>query len=129
MGLQERKTTSWPAHVLVVEDETSIRDMLADELRCAGLTVTEAASADEALRLYQTLKPVDLVFTDVQMPGSLDGLALADTLFAIAPDLPVIVTSGAIGPESVHERFRFIAKPYRLSNARALVFSVLGIEG
>lgn len=121
--------TSSLLHVLVVEDQTSIREMLADELRCAGLIVTEAASADEALRLYQTLAQVDLVFTDVQMPGSLDGLALADTLSAIDPDLPVIVTSGAIGPESVDGRFRFIAKPYRLSHARTLVFSALGIEG
>jgi CheY-like chemotaxis protein len=128
MQLQKTRARSWLAHVLVVEDEPAIREMLAEDLRGAGLAVTETASADEALRLYLSLDRIDLVFTDVQMPGSLDGLGLATRLSDLDPSLPVIVTSGAVGPESVSSKHRFIAKPYRLTNARSLVFSLLGLD-
>jgi len=128
MGLEKKRAASRPSHVLIAEDDPSIRALLADDLRRAGLAVSEAASADEALQLYLSLDQVDLVFTDVQMPGSLDGLGLAARLTALDPTLPLIVTSGAVPQEAVNPAFGFIAKPYRMSNARRLVFSLLGRE-
>jgi CheY-like chemotaxis protein len=59
---------------LLVEDEVLIRMMLADELRGRGFNVLEAQNADEALTLLQSGVPVGLVLTDVQLPGSLDGI-------------------------------------------------------
>jgi len=64
--------------VLLVEDEVLVRMMLADQLREAGCTVVEASDADEALLLLrQNLVRIDLVISDVRMPGSMDGLGLA----------------------------------------------------
>ena len=65
-----------PGHVLIVEDDVLIRVLLADELRDAGLRVIEAANADEALSIFEAGAQVDLLFTDVQMPGSIDGVEL-----------------------------------------------------
>jgi PleD family two-component response regulator len=66
-----------PAHVLLVEDEVLIRSVIAETLRDAGLLVIEAANADEAWSYLQTGASVDLVFSDIQMPGSMDGIELA----------------------------------------------------
>lgn len=63
--------------VLVVEDDVLIRLSVADALRSAGLDVIEAATGDEALTVLASSATVDLVFTDIQMPGSTDGLELA----------------------------------------------------
>lgn len=114
-------------NILVVEDDPSIRLLLAEELRDAGFVVIEAASADEALEYFLSHQPVDLVFTDVQMPGSIDGLELARRLHGLAPALPLIVTSGAIGRDTVDPAFRYIAKPYRMDDVRELVRSALNL--
>ncbi len=63
--------------VLLVEDEVLIRLMVAEELRSQGLQVLEASNADEALAILESSLPVDLLFTDVRMPGRMDGVALA----------------------------------------------------
>lgn len=63
-------------HVLIVEDEVLIRAPLAEHLREAGFNVIEANTADEAWSCLQTGMPVDLVFSDIRMPGSMDGLEL-----------------------------------------------------
>ena len=83
--------------ILIVEDEVLIRSLLADELREAGLAVIEAGRANEALSYLESVGPVDLVFTDVQMPGSLNGQELARHLRNVFPLIPVILTSGNIG--------------------------------
>jgi len=80
--------------VLVVEDEVLIRLAVADALRSAGLDVIEAATGDEALAVLGSSATVDLVFTDIQMPGSTDGLALAQIVRQTRPTLRVIVASG-----------------------------------
>lgn len=78
----------WPIHVLVVEDEPLLRSLLADEMREAGFTVVEAASADETLDYLHGNRDIDLVFSDIQMPGSLNGIGLAASLHARDPMLP-----------------------------------------
>ena len=84
--------------VLVVEDEFLIRTMVSDALRDAGLAVIEAIDADEAMRVLQSGVAIDLMFTDVRMPGSMDGLTLLKNCTQLFPDLPVIMTSGHLAP-------------------------------
>ena len=117
-----------PIHILVVEDEPLIRAVLAEYLRDKGFIVVEAVNGDDAFAYVCSNQPVDLVFTDIQMPGSIDGIELVRKLRGFLPSLPIIVTSGAVGPESIDEQASFIAKPYRQENAVSLVCSALGLN-
>jgi CheY-like chemotaxis protein len=79
--------------ILVVEDEVFVRMVISDYLRECGYKVIEAANADEALILLQHLEiEVDVVFSDVEMPGSMDGFGLAKWLRAHRPGTDVILT-------------------------------------
>jgi CheY-like chemotaxis protein len=82
------------ACILVVEDEILLRYPLAAWLRISGHDVLEAASADEAQIMLSSILTIDLVVTDVKMPGSLDGLQLTRSIRAAQPQIPVIVVSG-----------------------------------
>jgi CheY-like chemotaxis protein len=96
----------------VVEDDSLVRVAICEDLREAGLSVIEAASADEALSYLGAGQPIDLVFTDIQMPGRLDGIGLARRLRARHPALPVVLTSGnAVPPEDLGGPL-FLPKPY-----------------
>lgn len=78
--------------VLVVEDEILIRMTISEYLRACGYTVIEAANADEALIVLQQLDiKVDAVFTDIEMPGSMDGFALSTWIRVHRPGLDVIL--------------------------------------
>lgn len=114
-------------HVLVVEDEVVVRALLAEELRSAGFAVIEAGNADDALVYMRSSGPVDLVFSDVQMPGSLDGLQFADQVRNDYPTIPIILTSGDGSMASRVNTGHFISKPYKITSAIALVFSTLGL--
>jgi CheY-like chemotaxis protein len=112
--------------VLVVEDEVLIRLVIAEYLRDCGYKVIEAANADEAvLVLQQTERRIDVVFSDVEMPGSMDGFGLAQWVRANRPDIEVIL-AGSVAravdaaadlcaggsvpkpyePQTVHDRIR-----------------------
>ena len=117
----------WPIYVLIVEDEPFLRSLLADELRDVGFNVVEAVSADEALAYVHANRNIDLVFSDIQMPGSLNGIGLAASLRAANPALPVILTSGNMVPDGVTGLSAFIPKPYRLAEAVSLFFKTLGV--
>jgi CheY-like chemotaxis protein len=80
--------------VLVVEDEPLIRLDLADHLRSAGLIVIEAATGDEALAVLTTNDAVDLVVSDVRVPGATDGMELAAWLRRERPKIKIILVSG-----------------------------------
>jgi DNA-binding NtrC family response regulator len=84
-----------PLRILVVEDEPLIRLLVADCLRDEGITVIEAATADEAWNILATELAVDLIFTDHRMPGTMTGLELAAKVKAQYPNLPVVMMSGA----------------------------------
>lgn len=99
--------------VLVVEDEVLIRATIADELRSAGFQVVEANNAHEAIKFIKTGEPVAAVFSDVQMPGSMNGAQMAELLKRDHPSIPVILTSGHVTLETVNDPERFIPKPYR----------------
>jgi CheY-like chemotaxis protein len=82
--------------VLVVEDEILIRLVIADYLRECGYRVHEAVNAEEAVAILQSPEvSVDVVFSDVEMPGSMDGFGLARWVRANKPGTQVILTSGA----------------------------------
>ena len=105
-----------PRTILVVEDEILVRLMIADELRTAGFVVLEAINADEALVVLRGPERVDLLLTDVRMPGSGDGLTLAATGRATWPELKIILVSAHLpnGP-AAGVVDAFFAKPYDVS--------------
>ncbi len=80
--------------VLIVEDHFWTRYSAAEYFRGLGYRVIEANSADEAVSVFASGSHVDAVFSDIRMPGSMDGLALADWIAQRYPGLPVILTSG-----------------------------------
>lgn len=82
------------AVVLVVEDEVLIRLSIAEHLRACGYTVVEAATAAEAMAVLNSGIEVDLVFSDINMPGEMDGVALAQWLAGHRVEVPVVLTSG-----------------------------------
>ena len=114
--------------VLLVEDEALLRMTVADELRLAGFTVVECRSADEAFDLVKSGAHFDLLLTDVQMPGSRDGLDLAREVVSLDPGLPVIVTSGHLQPSQAERFDAFLPKPFPTEIAAALVARLLERE-
>lgn len=110
--------TSAPAArfvVLLVEDEPLIRMMAADVLTDAGFVVMESEHADAALAMLQNeAENVHAMFTDIQMPGSMDGLRLAHHTRRHWPWIALMLASGRSRPEKVEmpEGSRFLSKPY-----------------
>lgn len=102
--------------VLVVEDETMVRMPIAEFLRDCGYNVVEAGDASEAIAAMEAAEPVNLVFTDVRMPGSMDGFDLAAWFESHYPSVPVLLTSGYNArrnlPAPAASGGRFIEKPY-----------------
>jgi CheY-like chemotaxis protein len=99
--------------ILIVEDERLIRTLTADVFIDEGFVVLEAEDAAAALLLYGANAEIQVLFTDVNMPGELNGIDLAEHLKALDPDLHVIITSGLPILRPVgHIAAMFIAKPY-----------------
>ena len=113
---QDGPKSSSRSCILVVEDELLIRLMVSDELRDAGYDVIEAFNADEALAVLKSGVRVDLIFSDVRMPGAINGMGLLAVVKAGFPSVPVILASGDVGPDlaMVDRATRFLAKPYLL---------------
>src|SRR5262245_1612910 len=117
--------------VLVVEDEFLVRLTIADYLRGFGYTVAEAANAAEALEVFVAGEAVDVVFTDVQMPGDMDGLMLVSWLHEHYPGTEVLVTSGK-GDAAVSSGLVagevFFSKPYALEEVASHIRSLLEVR-
>jgi CheY-like chemotaxis protein len=105
--------------VLIVEDEFLIREMLKDELEDAGYQVVSVPDADHAICVLEARQDIHLVFTDINMPGSMDGLKLAAFVNDRWPPVHIIVTTGRAKPLSLPPNALFIAKPYLGSNVVA----------
>jgi CheY-like chemotaxis protein len=119
-----------PRCILVVDDEVLIRFAIADYLRECGYHVIEAADAAEALELLESQPGlVDLVFSDVQMPGEMDGFGLARWVRSNRPGLPVILTSGNARTAELGEDLCEIgpleAKPYDAKSLAQRMASLL----
>jgi two-component system, response regulator PdtaR len=87
--------------VLIVEDEGLIRMHAADMVRDLGYVAIEAVDADHAISLLEDTPEIAVVFTDIQMPGSLDGLRLASVVRDRWPPVKLLVTSGQVNPAAV----------------------------
>ena len=104
-----------PPVVLLVEDELLVRMTAADELEEAGFQVLEAANADVALKVLEARSDeVQVLFTDVDMPGSMDGLALAEQVHSRWPHVLLLISSGYArpSPDEIPDHGRFMPKPY-----------------
>ena len=103
------------SRVLVVEDEPLLRMFNTDMLTDAGFDVVEACDAAEALRLLESVSGIRVVFTDVEMPGALDGFALAERIETLWPEIGVVVTSGRRYPAQAFAAPArcFVPKPFR----------------
>ena len=100
--------------VLVVEDEPLILSDAAAMIQDAGFDVIEARSADEAIEILTARSDIRVVFTDIEMPGSMDGLRLARVVRDKWPPVELIVTSGRhkLSEGDLPERGGYIGKPY-----------------
>ena len=100
--------------VLVVEDEVLIRMAVADTIAEAGFAVCEAGNADQAIKLLESRADIRALFTDIDMPGSMDGLKLAAAVRTRWPAIKIIITSGhvKIRAEELPVEGKFISKPY-----------------
>jgi DNA-binding NtrC family response regulator len=102
------------AVVLVVEDEPVLRLMAATAVEEAGFTAIEASNADEAVHILESRNDIRIVFTDIDMPGSMDGVKLAACVRDRWPPVDIILTSGHFRSKEVRvpERGLFFPKPY-----------------
>jgi CheY-like chemotaxis protein len=100
--------------ILVVEDQFLVRDDVATRLRDAGFVVVEAQSGEAAIELCHSEAPIDVVFTDINLGGSVSGWDVARSFRTRRPDISVLYTSGDVIDRSRCVRgSAFIAKPYR----------------
>ena len=106
--------------VLIVEDEFLIRMDAVDMIRAAGFEVVEAADADEAILILEDRLDITVVFTDIHMPGSMDGLKLAAAIRGRWPPIKIVATSGRakVTGDDLPAGSRFLPKPY---SAREIV--------
>lgn len=98
--------------VLVVEDEAMIRQVVKDELEDAGYSVVVASDADAAIAILEARQDIHLVFTDIDMPGSMNGLKLAACVRDRWPPVHIIITTGKTRPATIPANALFIPKPY-----------------
>jgi len=117
--------------LLLVEDEPNLRLMMADSFSDAGFEVVEAEDGDVAVKILECYPQIDLLVTDIDIPGRCDGNGLAISAKALKVDLPVVYVSGspekltnAVGPCDA-----FFPKPFRASEMIAVIRRLLaGIE-
>jgi CheY-like chemotaxis protein len=109
------------AIVLIVEDEPIARMFAADVVKKAGFKVLEAGNADEAVRILESRTDIRIVFTDIDMPGSMDGLKLAAAIRGRWPPIEIVITSGHrnVSLSELPERSIFFPKPYGIDRVVA----------
>lgn len=130
MGGECQPVPSGPAEaaqhvVLVVEDEVVLRMAVSAHLRDAGFVVIEAVDADEAVELLQANHRIRLVFSDITMPGAMDGDQLADWISGRHPEIRILLTSGI----AQRGQRAFIAKPYSFLELERRIGEMLGRSG
>ena len=114
--------------VLIVEDEFLLRLDAVDMIVAAGFDAIEAASADEAIEILESRRDVAVVFTDIQMPGSMDGLKLARAVRGRWPPIKIVATSGHIEVKAhdLPEGGRFLPKPYNPVQVTGVLREITG---
>jgi two-component system, response regulator PdtaR len=109
-------SASNPLVVLVVEDDFLLRTLAVEVVEEAGFVALEARDADEAVALLESRADISLLFTDIDMPGSMDGLKLAHAVRGRWPPIKILVVSGKVRlePSQLPSNGRFVPKPYRV---------------
>jgi CheY-like chemotaxis protein len=113
--------------VLVVEDEVLVRLHAVSLLEEAGFSTLQAGSADEAIALLQAREDIRIVFTDIQLPGSMDGLRLAHAIRHRWPPIELVLTSGQakVSDEDLPARGLFLGKPYERAELVPMMQSLI----
>jgi CheY-like chemotaxis protein len=116
--------------ILVVEDDRLVRGYVLTQLRSLGYVTLEAANAAEALTIVKAGSAFDLLFTDVIMPGAMNGRQLADEVQKIKPGSKVLYTSGYTEDAIIHHGrldsgVLLLAKPYRKSEMAVMIRTAL----
>lgn len=108
--------------VLIVEDEGLVRELAVDEFSDAGFAVEEAANADEALVLLKSGQPFDVLFTDIRMPGPIDGWELGRMASELRPDIRIIYATGySDHTRPLSDSEHFLQKPYRCEHLLGVI--------
>ena len=117
-----------PPVVLIVEDEMLLRMRAVDMVEDAGYTSVEAFDADEAVTILEARSDIALLFTDIQMPGSMDGLRLAHAVHERWPPIKIILVSGALKLEKsdIPPDSRFFGKPLEAKEMIAEIQEMIG---
>jgi CheY-like chemotaxis protein len=114
----------------VVEDEVLVRMAVMEHLQDCGFKIVAAGSVDEAIAVLESELEIDLVFTDIQLPGARNGLALAKWIRANRPGIKIILTSGQVGPEELADELcetgPFLSKPYEPQIVASHIWELLG---
>src|SRR5258708_17024133 len=123
--------TGSSTNVLVVEDEMVLRMRAVDIVEDAGFTAVEAVNADEALSILESRSDISLLFSDIQMPGSMDGLKLAYAVHRRWPSIKIILVSGQLkltdGDKPADSRF--FGKPLDVKQMIAELRDMIGNGG
>jgi CheY-like chemotaxis protein len=114
--------------ILIVEDESLLRLDSAETIEHAGFEVIQAANADEAIAVLNARLDIHVVFTDIQMPGSMDGLKLAHFVRNRWPPIKIVATSGRVvaGADDLPAGSVFFPKPYRGAEVVATLRELTG---
>ena len=114
--------------VLVVEDDALLRMHAAEIIEEAGFQVVEAENADEAIRMLESRADIRIIFTDIDMPGSMNGLKLAHAVANRWPPIRIVATSGhfQVRDGDLPTGGQFIAKPYR---ATQIISTLCALDG
>jgi DNA-binding NtrC family response regulator len=117
-----------PDVILIVEDEMMLRMLVVDMVEDAGYTAIEASDADEAVAILESRSDIALMCTDIQMPGSMDGVGLAQAVHVRWPWIKIIVVSGHLKPPSIDlpRCSRFFGKPLEAGQMIAQMRNMIG---
>jgi CheY-like chemotaxis protein len=120
--------------ILLVEDDAIVRNMVVTLLGNLGCRVLSAGGGPAALEIFAKTPDIDLLFTDITMPGGMTGLELATKLRETVPDLKVLYTSG-YAPQAAADRRTiehpndfWLAKPYRFKSLKNMIIKVFGTQ-
>ena len=115
--------------VLVAEDEPFTRLDVVDQLQESGFEVFEATDADRAIAILEANPAIQVLFTDIDMPGSMDGLKLVAAVRDRWPPIRIVVTSGhrAINADALPRESRFFPKPYNVNEIASTMRSMVAM--
>jgi two-component system chemotaxis response regulator CheY len=128
-GVRRAEPASSPSTILLVDDDADIRSLTRTFLEHEGYQVFSSGEAERAAQIFSSVPRIDLLITDIYMPGR-SGMELAHDLKTIRAELPILMVSGGFVDEDLKERlqeegWRFMVKPFRLTELLSMVHVML----